>query len=335
MLKFDKLKEVIESNQKFIITTHVNPDADAIGSEIALYNILRKLNKSAAVINHSETPYNLEFMDTHNVIEKYNFDKHKNVFKETNVIFFLDLNQIDRVVSMEEISEASKNVKVCIDHHQDPQDFVDLAFIDTEYAATGEILFDFIKQTGIVELDYELAMPIYAAIMTDTGSFRFERTTSKTHYIAAELLEAGVVPYEVSDLLYDQMKPGKFRLLGEALKTLTVSESGGVAYMTITQEALKRSGAVESDVDGFVGYCTAVKGVKIGLLFFELKNGFKISFRSKGNIPINKLALEFNGGGHFHAAGTRLYDKNLDEYLPKIVETAEKYYKYEEEYEES
>lgn len=335
MLKFDKLKEVIENNQKFLITTHVNPDADAIGSEIALYNILSRLGKSVTVINHSETPYNLEFLDFKNVIEKYDPEKHKSSFAETDVLIFLDLNQIDRVVSMEEISDASKKIKVCIDHHQDPQDFVDLALIDTDYAATGEILFDFIKKTGIVELDYELAVPIYAAIMTDTGSFRFERTTSKTHYIAAELLEAGVVPYQVSDMIYDQMKPSKFRLLGEALKTLTVTESGGVAYMTITQDALKRSGAIESDVDGFVGYCTAVKGVKVGLLFFELKDGFKVSFRSKGNIPINKLAAEFDGGGHFHAAGTRLYGKDLEGYKSKIVETAEKYYKYEEEYEES
>ncbi|MEJ5261383.1 MAG: DHH family phosphoesterase, partial [Ignavibacterium sp.] len=199
MVNFQKLKNIILSNNSFLITTHVNPDADAIGSEIAFYQILKTLGKKSFVINYSETPYNLKFLDKDNVIKQFNLDDHADLFNKVDVLVALDFNRSDRTVSMKKNFEQSKAIKICIDHHQDPEKFVDYEFIDTDYAATGDIIFSFISETKIVPITKDIAEPIYAAIMTDTGSFRFERTTAKLHRKVATLLEAGVNPTEIYD----------------------------------------------------------------------------------------------------------------------------------------
>ena len=199
MIDFEKLKDIVLNNSSFLLTTHVNPDADAIGSEVAFYYILKKLGKKAFIINHSSTPYNLEFFNKENIIQRFDEELHKNIFSEVDVLVALDFNRADRTVRMENGFRQSKKLKICIDHHQDAENFVDESFIDTNYCATGHIIFDFIKRTNIVDLDYEIAESIYAAIMTDTGSFRFDRTTSGVHKIIAELLDAGVNPEDVYD----------------------------------------------------------------------------------------------------------------------------------------
>ena len=326
MIDFKKLKDIIEGNNSFLLTTHVNPDADAIGSEMAFYEILKKLGKKTYVINHSDTPYNLAFLDTDGIIEKYDESKHSNIFNEVDVLAALDFNRSERMVSMREAFNKSSKYKICLDHHQEPEDFVNAAFIDTVYSATGEIIYDFIKKTNIAALDYSTAYPIYAAIMTDTGSFRFERTTPETHLIAAELLRHNVVPGEVFDKIYDQSKFSKIKLMGRALESMTLyGEKKQVAYMHLTRKDFEDFGAIESDTDGFVNFSLSVEGVKIGMLFIELKNGFKVSFRSKGNIHVNKLAAEFGGGGHINASGARIFDRELNGLMSGILEKAESY----------
>jgi bifunctional oligoribonuclease and PAP phosphatase NrnA len=326
MQDFDRLREIILSNNSFLLTTHVNPDADAIGSEIAFYMILKNLGKSTRIVNHHETPYNLEFLDVDKKIEKYNPDLHKNIFDEADVLVAIDFNRSDRMVSMTKAFNESKKIKVCIDHHLDPENFVDVYFVDSDYCATGHIIFDFIRNTNIVPLTYGIAFQIYAAIMTDTGSFRFERTTPQIHQIAAELLEKGVIPGDVYDKIYDQSKFSKIRLLGKALDSIKLfGNVNKISYMVLTQDDFKNIDAIESDTDNFVNYCLSIENVVIGLLFLELKNGFKVSFRSKGDIPVNKLAKEFGGGGHINAAGARIRDGKLDDYLIKILKRTETY----------
>lgn len=326
MIDFKLLQKIIENNNSFLLTTHVNPDADAIGSEIAFYFILKKLNKKVKIINHGSTPYNLKFMDTESVIEKYDPDIHKNIFEDADVIVALDFNRSDRTVSMREKFIASKKIKICIDHHQQPEQVFDHYFVDTEYSATGHILYDFIKSTKIVELSKEIAEPIYAAIMTDTGSFRFERTTPELHKLISELLSIGVNPGDIYDKIYDQSKFSKIRLLGKALDSLQLYGSDKmIGYMVLTQNDFQLLDAFESDTDGFVNYTLSIEKVVIGILFIELKDGFKVSFRSKGKIPVNKLAAEYGGGGHTNAAGARTMDGNMYESIPIVLQKAEKY----------
>jgi len=326
-MDYTQLKEIILNNNSFVITSHVNPDADAIGSELALYYVLKKLGKTVSVINHSATPYNLMFLDKDRATEKFDYDKHNEILQNTDVLFALDLNQSNRLVKMEKSFLESSAIKVCIDHHQDKGTFADYFYIDTETSATGELIYDFIVQTKIVDLDYDMALQIYAAIMTDTGAFRYDRTTPKVHRLIADLLELGVNPNYVFDQIYDQSKYSKIKLMGLALASIVIDSTGKIANMTITKKMLDETGALESEVDGFVNFCLAIEKVRIGLLFFELKDGMKVSFRSKGKIPVNKLAAEFNGGGHTNAAGTRLFNVELEDTKKKVIDAAKKYLK--------
>ncbi|MDR3610196.1 MAG: bifunctional oligoribonuclease/PAP phosphatase NrnA [Ignavibacteriaceae bacterium] len=326
MINFDQLKQVISENESFLITTHVNPDADALGSEIALYLILRELGKNTRIINYSETPYNLVFLDKLGVIEIYDEIKHNSVFNSTDVVIAVDFNRSDRVVSMKKALVESTAFKLCIDHHLEPEFIWDYVFIDSIYSSCGEIIYDFIKKTAIVTLTYELAYPLYAAIMTDTGSFRFERTTQELHLIAAEMLRLGVIPGEVFDKIYDQSKFGKFKLLGRALNSMKLyGDDLSVSYMVLTRNDFLETGGLESDTDGVVNFALSVENVKIGILFVELSEGFKVSFRSKGSVDVNKLAAEFGGGGHVNASGARFHKGTLSELIPQVLNKAFQY----------
>ncbi len=325
MNNFDLLKNIILQHKSFLLTVHVNPDADAIGSQLAFYEILKKLGKNVKAVNHSGTPYNLEFLDIDNVVEKYDEQNHSNIFNEIDIAVAMDLNQANRIVKMENAFRNFNSMKLCIDHHQDPEDFVNHFFGGTDYSATGEIIFDFIDQTKIVELDKRIAELLYAAIMTDTGSFRFERTSPKVHRIAATLLEYGVNPTKMYDKIYDQFLFGRVKLLGEALRSIQIDSTKQIAYMEITIDDLEKNGATEADIDGFVNYCLSIQNIKIGILFHELKDGIKISFRSKGKLPVNKLAYEFNGGGHMNASGARLFNTTINDIKEKVISSAQKY----------
>jgi phosphoesterase RecJ-like protein len=162
--------------------------------------------------------------------------------------------------------------------------------------------------------------------MTDTGSFRFERTSPEIHYIAAELISKGVNPTEVYDKIYDQSRFSKIKLLGKAIETLQLhGTKQQVGYMVIKQEDFQTFKAHEHDTDTFVNFSLSVEGVKLGILFIELKEGFKVSLRSKGNIPVNMLAAEFGGGGHINAAGIRIQNGKMDDYIPVILKKSEEY----------
>ncbi len=325
MNAYIQLKKNIEENNSFLLMTHVNPDADALGSELAFYDILKKLGKQVRIINHSATPYNLGFLDEESVIEKFDASTHGKIFDETDVCVILDLNNAARVVKMEAPLRGFKGIKVCIDHHQDPENIFDLIVGGTEFSATGEILFRFIKETKIVELDSFIANQLYVAIMTDTGSFRFERTTPEVHQIIAELISYGVNPPTVYDKVYNQFNFGRVKLLGEALSTINLDSTGKIAYMIVTDEMLKNNNSSEADVDGFVNYCLTINTAEIGILFYELHDGIKISFRSKGEIPVSKLAAEFNGGGHRNASGSRLFNVTIESIKEKVISAAQKY----------
>lgn len=317
-------KEIIVNHNSFLITSHINPDADALGSEIALYHILKKLGKQVFVVNHSDTPYNLQFLDEENIIEKYD-EQNADRYFSPDVLIVLDLNHPNRTKSMEKRINDFKGVKICIDHHQNPADTFDYIFGGTEYSSTGEIIYEIIEKTSLVELDNKIAVQIYAAIMTDTGSFRFERTSSRIHYIIAELLSKGVNPTQIYDQIFNRFKFGRIKLLGKALNSVSVDGTGKIASMVISKNDLIETQTEEADVEGFVNFCLTIDGVQIAILFYELNDGVKISFRSKGNIAVNKLAETFNGGGHFNASGARLFDVEPQNLITLVVKEAEKY----------
>ncbi len=327
-MNYKLLKQIIQENNSFLITTHVNPDADAIGSEMAFYFLLKKLAKEVQIVNTSKTPYYLEFMDAEKVIQYFDEEKHKNIFTQVDVLVALDFNRAQRMVRMESLFRQSNKLKICIDHHEEPENFVDHLFSESSFAATGQIIYDFIKETSIVEIDLPIADQLYAAIMTDTGSFRFDRTTSDIHLIAADLLKIGVNPNDVYTRIYNTSRIGKIKLLGEAIQSLTLhGEHDDIAVMVISKEALLRSGADEADTDGFVNLCLTIDSVQVALKFLELNEGFKVSLRSKGEISVQKIAAEFGGGGHRNASGIRIRDKEMKEFIPQVIQSVSNYLK--------
>jgi bifunctional oligoribonuclease and PAP phosphatase NrnA len=323
--QIETIKEIINRYQNFVITTHVNPDGDALGSELAFYHALRLLGKNVVIINHNSTPDNYKWMDDGDRIFHFIPEKHRDYILNADAVFILDANQPDRVRSLEPFIKQTKALKIVIDHHLDPHPFGDHYLIDDEATSTGEILYKLLIKLDGVTFDREIAVALYTAIMTDTGSFRFPRTDPETHKIVSHLLECGVDPTQIYVNVYENWTCGRMRLLGEALDTLKTVYNGKVAYITCTQNMFKATGTSEVETDNFTVYPMSIQGVVIGILFNELQNGIKISFRSKGNIPINELAKEFGGNGHLNAAGARLFGKELEDIIPQVIDKCAKY----------
>ncbi|HEY3251430.1 MAG TPA: bifunctional oligoribonuclease/PAP phosphatase NrnA [Ignavibacteria bacterium] len=309
------------------MTSHVNPDGDSIGSEIALYKYLLKKGKSAKIINYSKTPDNYTFLDKDEIIEQFDEEKHKDIISRADVIFILDTNEYARVRTLAPFIRESKAKKVMIDHHMGfGKNGFDYYISDTEAPSTGEILFRFFKYTG-ESIDEEIATALYTAIMTDTGSFKFERTDPETHLIAAELLGYGINPYKIYSEVYNKATPGKLKLLGRFLENIKLDFNNRFAYSILLTKDFEETGTDEYATDGYSQHLLSLESVVVGVIITQTKRGVKLSFRSKGTIPVNKLAGEFSGGGHVNAAGAFIEGGNVDELTKEVISKSEKYIK--------
>lgn len=323
----DNVKSTILALPRFLITTHVDPDGDGIGSELALARFLRKLDKEATIMNHSKTPQNYQFLDHEKEIVHFLPERDRETVLGTDVILIVDTNQAERLRSMAPFVQHSSAVKIVIDHHLDADAFAHQYLVDEDATSTGEIVYRLLDAINPNLFDRDIATALYTAIMTDTGSFRFPRTDADTHTIAARLIALGADPTEIFAQVYERWSVGRMRLLGKALSSMQTAYDGKLAYLVCTQKMFNETGANEVETDNFTNYPMSIKGVEVGILINELENGVKISFRSKGDIPINLLANEFGGGGHKNAAGARLYNVKLEETIQLIVEKAGKYVK--------
>jgi phosphoesterase RecJ-like protein len=313
------------AHRRFVLTTHVNPDGDAIGSEIALASWLTGRGKDVTIVNISTTPYVYRFLDPEGTIHVFDAGRDPGILRAADVIAVVDTNHPNRTGSMEPVITESPAVKICIDHHLDQGDFAQEYFIDTDATSTGELLYRLLDCEDDRNLSPVIAQALYCAIMTDTGSFRYPRVDADVHRIVARLIEGGADPVEIYRRVYDRWSDGRIRLLGEALSSLRLTGNGKVASITITRDMLRRTGTMEEDTDNFTTYPMSIDGVVIGMLFVEISEGLKISFRSRGEIPINLLAKEFGGNGHKNAAGARLVGMSVSSARETIVRAAEKY----------
>lgn len=319
-------KQILNSNY-ILISTHTNPDGDAIGSEIALYNLFKKLGKKVYIINDSPTPDNLKFLDVSNSIITYGQSTDTHHFYSADLIIIVDLNDPKRLKSVQEPVKNSRAYKIVIDHHLEPQKFADLYSIDTESTSTGQLIYHLFKQFPEISLDKESSTALYAAIMTDTGSFRFFRTNAETHITIADLINNGADPVEIYEKIYNTNSLPAVKILGEALSNMKLYLDGKMCLMMITDDMFRRTGAKNDDIDNFVEKTLSVAGVELGVLISNMpgKNEIRISLRSKGNISVRDIAASFGGGGHFHAAGARLFDISLDDAKSKVIEVAAKF----------
>lgn len=321
----EQIERALVSHGSFVLTTHVNPDGDGLGSELALARFLERSGKRATIINHSPTPDNYRWLDPAGRIVQFLPERDRDALLNADCIIVLDTNQPERLRSLQPFVTQSRATKIVIDHHLDPHPFADLYLIDDAATSTGEIVYGLLAAIEPSLFDQEVAQALYTAIMTDTGSFRYPRTRPETHEIAARLLSYGVDPTAVYVNVYENWTPGRMRLLGEVLDSMKTAYGGALAYVVCTQHMFRETGTTEVETDNFTTYPMSIQGVRVGILFNELKDGVKISFRSKGTIPINLLAKEFGGNGHLNAAGARLFHASIDDTVRAVVEKAARF----------
>lgn len=321
----DAVLPLFRDLQRFVLTTHVNPDGDGLGSQLALAAWLNGAGKNAAIINHSPTPAVYRFLDPDNSILRFDPLRDTPVLNAAQAIVVMDTNNPERLRSMRLQVLQSPAVKICIDHHLEPAPFADHYVLDDDATSTGEITYRLLERLGGPDFSPAAATALYTAIMTDTGSFRYPRVDPETHRMAAHLLERGADPVAIFSAVYEQWSPGRIHLLGAMLEGLTLEHDGRLAWTCITQDMLRSTRTSEEDTDNFTTYPMSIAGVQAGILFLELPRGLKISFRSRGDVPINELAKEFGGNGHRNAAGARIERGTLDEVRPLVIAAAEKY----------
>jgi phosphoesterase RecJ-like protein len=310
------IDEMLEARH-IILSTHENSDGDGLGSEVALAIALTALGKEVSILNPSEVPPNYLFLrDIYDI--KLFRDRDEESIQEfflADLLVVLDANLHDRIGRLwphvEFAREMGKLRMVCIDHHLDPEDFTDLTICETYASSTGELVCDLIttmEAHTVRELfTPESASALYAAIMTDTGSFRFPKTSPYVYRLAGLLVEKGADPEMVYDRIYNSLTPQALKLLGLALTSIKIIENGLVSWLFITQEMLTQTESKLFDTDLIIRYLLSVPTVKVAVLLVEMQDGrTKVSFRSRGRIFVNRLAGHYGGGGHMNAAGALL-----------------------------
>jgi len=296
-------EKIIRSHERFLITTHDFPDGDGLGSEMALHFFLEKLGKSSAVVNTGPTPEKFQLVDPRREIRAYT---PGDSLPPADAVFVVDTADWKMLGPLEKPVRDLGVPVVFIDHHIAEPEMTAGNIIDERFASTGELMYALIQGAG-GEIDADTALAIYVSIVTDTSSFRYRRTTAKSHTIAAELLQKGVSPETVYQSIYARDSLGKLRLFGHVLQGVRTSPDERIAWLTVPKAAREGFGATIEDTESFVAQLSLLEKVEIGILFREDDDGrIKVSLRGKGDVPVIGIAKKLGGGGHRHAAGVRL-----------------------------
>lgn len=316
MNNFDEISKVVQKNHNFLITSHINLDGDAIGSELALYFILKKLNKKAIILNQNRLPKIYDFLPGSDKVNYLNNNRIKP--KSIDVGIVLDCSNIKRIGRTYEIFKNIKTI-INIDHHKSNENYGNLNYLDCSVSSVGEIIYELITFIDINLLDEKISTCLFTAIMTDTGSFRYSNVSSKTFGVASHLTRHGIKSHLIANNIYNRNTYPGLKLLGKALLNLEINESSCVSWLTVTRKMLNDTNANDEDIEGIIDIATTLNNVEISILFRETKdNKIKVSFRSKGNFDVNKFAGKFKGGGHPNAAGC-LCSGKLDEIKENIL----------------
>ena len=289
---------LIHNNRSFLVASHNSPDGDAIGSTLALSNMLKEMGKDVVAFNLDQAPLEYAFLPGYTSIvnqldEGQRFD----------VGFVLDAGELDRAGSwLRERCETLVN----IDHHPYSQDFGEVYFVDTEACATAILIYRILRAAKH-SLSLDVATCIYTAVLSDTGSFRYSNANPEGFQVAADMIQVGVDPWSIASGLYESQDKERLRLLAMALQTLKISGCGRYASLAVTLDMYEKAGARSEHTDRFVNYPRSIRGVEVAIFFRQLdENLYKIGFRSKGNINVGAMARAMQGGGHHNAAGATL-----------------------------
>jgi phosphoesterase RecJ-like protein len=322
-LDIQAIQLLLSTPKKIAIIPHRGPDGDAMGSTLALYHFLLKNNHYPTVVSPNDFPDFLAWMPGAEKVKIYEKDKETTtkILEEAELVFTLDFNALHRVGEMEQVLEKLTTPFIMIDHHQLPDNYATYTYSDVTFGSTCEMVYNFISFLDKKEdLDKTIATCIYTGILTDSGSFRFPKTTGTTHRIIAELIDLGVENTLIPTLLFDNSSYNRLQLLGRALQNMKVMMDHKTSYTSLTQDELNSFDYIKGDTEGIVNYGLTIKGVVFAAIFIENKEEgiIKISFRSQGPFDVNQFARDhFQGGGHSNAAGGKS-EVSMEETLSKF-----------------
>lgn len=311
-----KIKDISPSSTIGVLS-HIRPDGDCIGSQIALCRWLQLEGFDVFAFNDDDLPENLEWLQKSVSIVKPDREK----LESCDLFILVDGNATHRFGSFEEWFKGKKQPIWVIDHHPDPEAIFEVAISVTEASSTCELIYELFAQDDLTRIDAEIAKALYTGIITDTGSLQFESVTPRTVEITADLLRMGEFkPNEVIERIFSNRSIEQMRLLSAALETIQLFQNNQIAVMYVTEEMLSRSGATFSDCDGFVNYPLSIGGVKAAILMKDQKGeGIRMSLRSRSELDVNVWARKFGGGGHQKAAGA-WHLGPLDKAIKEVVE---------------
>ena len=303
-ISLNKLNELIQKAGSILLTSHINPDGDGLGSELGLYHHLKEIGKDCKIINTSSFPALYNFLDQDSVTLTYSID-HNQWIKEVDLIIILDIGDINRVGPMRELFSRD-SISICIDHHpvRSSEDYTYIC-TDTNEPSTGSIIYKYLVQArATTRLPQKIAIPLYVALITDTGSFRYSNTNYEAHEMAANLIKSGVKPHEIHTRVYESRPISQVRLLGMIIENLQFELNRRFVWFIITSEMMKLSGISPAEIDGFTDFARTINNVEVACMILELPDQkVRINFRSKGKYSVNDVAAKFHGGGHPFAAG--------------------------------
>ena len=307
-INWPEFVNVINSHQRFVLTSHVRPDCDALGSELGMAGVLEALGKHVRIVNGQATPPNLAFIDPGNKIQTINETVQPEELQDVDLLMVLDTSAWQQLGPMRPYIEGLSATKIIVDHHVSEDDLGATPFKNTTAEATGRLVVEAAEQLG-VDLTPEIAMPVFAAIATDTGWYRFNSTTSYTYNLAAKLIDAGANPSEIYNALYEQDTLGRVRLRGRILERFTTELDGRLAHTYVLGTDFAETGAHTSDTEDAINAGLAIAGAEVAVILVgQPAGGFKISFRSRGALDCSEMAQKFGGGGHKAAAGAFIKD---------------------------
>ena len=322
-----ELTYLFTSSENILLISHINPDGDAVGSQLALYHFLNSRGKKVNMLIPNYLQEFLKWMDGADLIDVYIKDRKKcrQLIKQADLIVMLDFNHANRLGEAEPYVKSSGARKVLIDHHLDPEHFSDITIADDMKCSTSELIHDIITDINGGEKfrNRSYSEALYVGIITDTGNFEHGNYSPQTFRTVAELLESGLDHSKILDLIYNNFTPERMRLQGFALENrMVVLPEYKSAYIYLSREDLSRFSHAKGDTEGFVNLPLSIRGINFSTLFIEKEGFIKLSFRSKGNFPSNEFAsLYFYGGGHLNASGGEYPDtlENTIGYFLKVL----------------
>jgi len=322
------IRDALVAADRVVMTTHQRPDGDALGTELAIARALLTLGKEVTLLNADGVPRNLDWLaegQPPGLIQTYESGDlaQATAVAQADVLLVVDTGAGHRMGDVEGVFKKAGKPVMLLDHHPDPEDWFDVACVRTDAAAAAEVAYDLIAGIDPGLIDSAVATALYVGIMTDTGSFRYSATTPRTHAIVADILERGDLQAEpIHVAIFDGRSREGLALLSSALTTIVTHYEGRLATLFVTQDMLRGSGAFFDETEGLINYGLSLDGVQAAVIFLELSSGIKLSFRSKGDCPINGWAGKFGGGGHQNASGAFVKGGQLRRVIKDVVDAA-------------